>query len=54
MIYLTLEFIMSEEQYKNWFNHVDADGSGALAYSELYDFLTSQRGYTESQVQVRR
>lgn len=43
---------MSEQQYKEWFQHVDKDGSGSLTYSELYDFLTEQRGYTQEQVEV--
>ena len=40
------------DKYEQWFKSVDTDGSGSLAYSELYDFLTSQRGYTDKQVEV--
>lgn len=40
------------DKYEQWFKAVDTDGSGTLAYSELNDFLTTQRGYTDKQVEV--
>ena len=48
---LSLHYRMADK-YEQWFKSVDTDGSGSLAYSELYDFLTSQRGYTDKQVEV--
>ena len=44
---------MATDRYEQWFKAVDTDGSGSLTYSELYDFLTQQRGYTDKQVEVR-
>ena len=49
--HLSLHYRMADK-YEQWFKSVDTDGSGSLAYSELYDFLTSQRGYTDKQVEV--
>jgi len=43
---------MATDKYEDWFKTVDTDGSGSLTYSELYDFLTQQRGYTDQQVEV--
>jgi len=40
------------DKYEQWFKAVDTDGSGTLAYSELNDFLTTQRGYTDKQVET--
>jgi len=41
-----------QEKYEQWFKAVDTDGSGSLAYSELNDFLTQQRGYSDKQVET--
>lgn len=51
--YVGLAIMASQqEKYEQWFKAVDTDGSGSLAYSELNDFLTQQRGYSDKQVEV--